>query len=411
MIPLFFRRGMVAFRLAVSSLVRHPLRAGLTAGGILVGVLAVTTVMTLGEGAERAIEAQVQTLGENLLTIQPRDAQVSGARTAAPPSLHVLDGQSIQKDVAEAAFVVPVLDGAGRILSQDRNTSTKLVGTTREYFTVRSYRVAEGALWDLAMERAGARVVLLGPSVKEQLFGARSPIGEFVRIGRHAYRVVGVLAEKGQTPFGTDQDSVAILPLRTMRAKVSPGRPGEVSQLLVQLEQGADAARAERSMTSLLRHRHGLEADQPDDFSIRDSARFAQAQRGILLVMRTLLLAIAGISLVIGGIGVTNIMLVSVTERSREIGTRLAIGARALDILGQFLFEAVLLCLLGGLLGALGSVLLIPPLTAYFGWDLRLSLRALLVATVVSTTLGVTFGLLPARRAAKLDPIEALRRE
>lgn len=405
------RRAAVALGLAAGSLWRHPLRAGLTAGGILVGVLSVTTVMTLGEGAERSIEAQVQNLGENLLTIQPRDAQVSGARQGEPATLDELDGQALAREVTEVFAVAPVVEGAGRLRVRDRNTSAKLVGTTRTYFGMRNYRVAEGTFWDDAMERAGARVVLLGPTTKEQLFGTGAAVGQFVRIGRHAFRVVGILAEKGQTAFGMDQDSVVLLPLRTMRAKVSPGRPGEVSQLLVQLEAGAESRSAERSITTLLRQQHRLDLEAPDDFSIRDSSRFAEAQRGILLVMRTLLLSIAGISLVIGGIGVTNIMLVSVRERSREIGTRLAIGARAVDVLGQFLLEAVLLCVLGGLAGALGSVALIPPLEAYFGWELSLSLRALSVATLVSTTLGVTFGLLPARRAAQMDPIEALRRE
>jgi len=412
MIPwALWRRSLVALGLAARSLSRHPLRAALTAGGILVGVLSVTTVMTLGEGAERAIESQLQNLGENLLTIQPRDTQASGARQQEVVSLSELDGQALAKEIAEIVRVAPVVEGASRLRTHDRNSSAKLVGTTLDYFAARNYEVADGALWDEAAERAGSRVVLLGPTIAEQLFGSRSVVGEFVRIGRHAYRVVGVLAEKGQTPFGMDQDSIAVLPLRTMRAKVSPGRPFEVSQLLVKLGAGADGAQAERRMTALLRQRHHLDTDQGDDFSIRDSARFAEAQRGILLVMRTLLLCIAGISLVIGGIGVTNIMLVSVTERSREIGTRLAIGARASDIMGQFLFEAVFLCVLGGILGALGSTLLIPPLESYFGWDLRLSLRALAVATAVSTTLGVTFGLLPARRAAQLDPMEALRRE
>jgi putative ABC transport system permease protein len=412
MIPLvLWRRSLVAVGLAARSLARHPLRAGLTAGGILVGVLSVTTVMTLGEGAERAIESQLQNLGENLLTIQPRDTQSSGARQQEVVSLSDLDGEALAKEVGEIVRVAPVVEGASRLRTEARNTSAKLVGTTLDYFAARNYDVADGALWDAAAERAGARVLLLGPTIAEQLFGSHSVVGEFVRIGRHAYRVVGVLAEKGQTPFGMDQDSIAILPLRTMRAKVSPGRPGEVSQLLIKLGDGADGAQAERRMTALLRQRHHLDTDQGDDFSIRDSARFAEAQRGILLVMRTLLLCIAGISLVIGGIGVTNIMLVSVTERSREIGTRLAIGARASDIMGQFLFEAVFLCALGGLLGALCSTLLIPPLESYFGWELRLSLRALAVAMAVSTTLGVTFGLLPARRAAQLDPMEALRRE
>jgi putative ABC transport system permease protein len=223
--------------------------------------------------------------------------------------------------------------------------------------------------------------------------------------------VIGVLSEKGQTPFGSDQDNVVVMPIRTMRSKVAPGRPGEVRQIVIATSRGKSTRDIMRPIRSLLRQRHHIQDGQANDFSIRDQQRMAEAQRGIVTVMRMLLLCIAGVSLVIGGIGVMNIMLVSVAERSREIGTRLAVGARGIDILVQFLIEAVVLSLLGGGAGALLAAALVSPLEGYFGWELHISSAALLVACGVSVTIGVVFGMLPARRAARLDPVEALRRE
>jgi putative ABC transport system permease protein len=245
----------------------------------------------------------------------------------------------------------------------------------------------------------------------EELFSDGEAIGRSLRIGRHLFLVIGVLEAKGQTPFGRDQDNVVVMPLKTMRAKVSPGRPGEIRQIVVAAAPGVESQQIQRPVKSLLRQRHHLKPDEGNDFSVRDQSRVASAQRGIVTVMRMLLLSIAGVSLVIGGIGVMNIMLVGVAERSREIGTRLAVGARASDILIQFLIEAVVLSILGGLGGATLAILLVSPLENYFGWPLSVSGSSLIVATAVSITIGVVFGFLPARRAANLDPVEALRRE
>lgn len=404
-------RLQTAFRTAGEALSRHPMRAGLTGFGILVGVAAVTVVITLGEGAERAVAEKIEKLGENLITIRARSVQASGARGSDSPTLVESDARAIGKDMSGVLSVAPVLDGVVRAVAQTRNAQAQAVGTTAEYFQARNYKVEQGAVWDDSQESTSARVVLIGPTVKDELFPRDEAVGRTLRIGRHLFRVIGVLEEKGQTPFGSDQDNVVVMPINTMRSKVSPSRPGEVRQILVAADPEVGTKTVKRSLRSLLRQRHHITTDDGDDFSIRDSSRMAEAQRGVVAVMRLLLLSIAGVSLVIGGIGVMNIMLVSVAERSREIGTRLAVGARAGDILTQFLIEAVFLSLLGGAAGALLAAAVVTPLETYFGWPLAVSGKALSVASAVSITIGVVFGLLPARRAANLDPVEALRKE
>jgi len=399
----------VAFRSALSSMTRHPLRALLTALGILVGVASVTVVIALGDGADKAIFGQLQRLGENLITIFPRDAAASGV--GGEPRLTEEDAAAIVREIPGIITVAPVLDGQGRAVFRDRNSPARIIGGTSTYFQARNYHTTDGTLWDERLESTAARVVVVGPSLAKDLFPGGDAVGQWLRLGKQSFRIIGLLESKGQTLFGTDQDTLAVMPLRTMRSKFSGGRPGDVQQILVKTKPDANTEGVKKNLTALLRQKHGLAPDDPDDFSLRDSSRIAQAQQGIVGVMRALLLSIAAVSLVIGGIGVMNIMLVSVAERTKEIGTRLAIGARGGDILAQFLIEAVILSLLGGVLGALLSALLLPPLEAYFGWELSLSPAGLAIAFLVSTGLGVGFGLLPARRASKLDPVEALRRE
>ncbi len=395
----------------MESLVRNPLRAGLTGFGILVGVAAVTVVMTLGEGAERAVQERIEKLGENLLTIRARSAQASGASDSEKPTLVESDGRAIFENIDGITHVAPMLDGLVRAVSGGRNTSAQAVGTTSAYFGARNYEIESGAIWSAAQQSTAARVVLVGPTIVDELFPGEEGVGKSIRIGKHLFRVIGVLAEKGQTPFGQDQDNVIVMPIKTMRSKITPGRPGEVSQIVLSAADGVTTEELMRPIRSLLRQRHHINYGEGDDFSLRDQSRMADAQRGVVDVMRMLLLSIAGVSLVIGGIGVMNIMLVSVAERSREIGTRLSVGARGADILTQFLIEAVVLSLLGGAAGAALAAAVVPPLEDYFGWELYISARSLGIAAGVSITIGVAFGLLPARRAARLDPVEALRRE
>lgn len=404
-------RFWVACLTALEALARNPMRGALTGFGILVGVAAVTIVITLGEGAERAVQERIESMGENLITVRARSVARSGAGEGRLPVLSEGDAQAVATHLSGVEAVAPVLDGLVRTVAKDRNAAAQAVGTTAGYFQVRRYKVAEGALWDEVQEKTAARVVLIGPSVRDELFVDDTAVGESLRIGRHLFRVLGVLEAKGQTPFGTDQDNIVVMPLGTMRSKISPSRPGEVRQILLTVAENADTDSVKRSVRSLIRQRHRIRPDEGNDFTVRDQASMAAAQRGVVLVMRLLLLSIAGVSLVIGGIGVMNIMLVSVAERSKEIGTRMAVGARGADILTQFLIEAIFLSVLGGSLGVAVAGATVRPLESYFGWELAVSGRALVIATVVSVTIGVVFGLLPARRAARLDPVEALRRE
>jgi putative ABC transport system permease protein len=406
-----FARLRTALGTALGALLRHPLRGALTALGVLVGVAAVTTVVTLGEGAERAVAVRIERLGEDLLTVFPRAAEASGVPGRQAGTLREEDARALASEVEGALEVAPVLDGLARAVRRERNATVSVVGTDLDYFSARGYRVLSGSLWLPSDQATSARVVLVGPTVVTELFGDVDPVGETLRIGRHLFRIVGTLEEKGQTPFGMDQDNVVVMPIGALRSKILAGGAGEVSQILVRADPAVGRETVRRGVEALLRQRHGIAEGGENDFAVRDQARIAEAQRGVVGVMRMLLLAIAAVSLAIGGIGVMNIMLVSVAERSREIGTRLAVGARASDILVQFLVESVVLCLLGGGAGALLSGLLVAPLEAYFGWELALSPSALLIASVVSVTTGVVFGLLPARRAARLDPVEALRRE
>lgn len=403
-----FLQFLVALRTSADALLRHPFRALLTGFGILVGVLAVTVVITLGEGAERAVQERIERMGENLLTVRARSTSKSGA-SEEKPNLVQRDAEAIAESVDGILAVAPLLDGVVRAVHRDRNAAVEAVGTTAEYFVARNYRVADGAVWDRQQENTSARVVLIGPSVVDELFGSQSAVGQSIRIGRHLFVVIGVLAEKGQTPFGRDQDNLVVMPIGTMRAKISPGRPGEVRQIAIAAQPGVATRSLMRPIRALLRQRHHITPETGDDFSLRDQASMAAAQRGVVTVMRMLLLSIALVSLVIGGIGVMNIMLVSVTERSKEIGTRMAVGARGSDILIQFLIEAVVLSLLGGAAGAALAAWAVSPMQSYFGWEMYVSSRALAVAFLVSLSLGVVFGILPARRAARLDPVQALR--
>lgn len=409
---MLYRRIAIALQTAVLSLMRNPLRASLTASGIWVGVLAVTVVVALGEGADRSIQERFKNLGENLLTIYPRETVSSGALTSQG-RLTNRDLESITLEMTGTLAVAPTESATLRLAYGKENTPVYTVGTTLGYFPARNYEVVEGEFWTPLQEATGARVALLGPSVVRTLFSAlgASPIGESIRVAGSAFTVIGVLAPKGESAFGSDQDNIVFVPVKAMQGPLGTGKRGEYQQILLKLDPSADGPRLQAKLTKLLRENHGLRPEDADDFSIRDSARFAEAQRGIVTVMRSLLLSIGFISLAIGGIGVMNVMLVGVKERTKEIGARLAIGAHPLDILLQFMIEATLLSAGGGILGVLSSLLLIPPLEAYFGWPIELSPTAIVTATTVSMSVGIAFGLLPARRAAGLDPAEALRSE
>ncbi|HLV21095.1 MAG TPA: ABC transporter permease [Polyangiaceae bacterium] len=406
------RHLVVAFHLAFAALRQNALRAVLTALGILVGVAAVTIVVSLGAGASQAISDRMDAFGENSLTISPRETVQSGARDGARlAELTEGDAAALARDASAAAAAAPVLSGLAQIAWRDANLGAELVGTTLPYFQIRAYRVAEGELWSSHSEKAAEKVCVIGTSVRDELFGAEEAVGRTIRIGRHPFRVLGVLEAKGQTPFGRDQDKLVVLPIGAMRAKLVASRPGTVNQILLSAKSREVSERLERQATAILRQRHGLVEGVENDFRIRSQEEMRQTQERVLGILRALLLSVAAVSLAIGGIGVMNIMLVSVTERTREIGIRLAIGARERDILLQFLVEAIVLCVCGGAAGALLAGGAIVALADALNWPMQVSLQALAVALATSAIIGVTFGFLPARRAARLDPVTALRRE
>ncbi|HEY6461505.1 MAG TPA: ABC transporter permease [Polyangiaceae bacterium] len=400
-------------RLALRAIVRSPLRASLTVLGILIGVSAVVTVTALGDGARENVSKQIQSIGSNFIIIFPQSSQVSGKRGATGSGVRLTDedGRAILRESTSVVAIAPNLRTLGQVVYGDQNWNTNVVGTALPYFGVRDWKVARGTLWEPNDETGKSKVLVLGSTVAKNLFGSEDPVGRTVRIGRYPYRVIGVLATKGEAPFGGDQDDAVLMPITSFRARVQKTPPGFAGVLMASASSPETTDRAVRQIDSILRQRHHVEDGRDPDFKIRTQKEFQEMQQTVYGLLTTLLVIVAAISLIVGGIGVMNIMLVSVTERTREIGIRMAIGARGGDIRTQFLVESVVLAMIGGLAGALLGVLAIAGLGAILDWPMALSGRALAWSIGVTALIGVGFGFFPARRAATLDPIEALRHE
>lgn len=408
-----FAALVVGIRLAMRSIVRSTLRASLTILGILIGVAAVVTVTALGAGARDQVSDQISNMGSNVIMVAPQSAAASGAKGAlgAGARLTEDDGKAIAREAVSVVAVAPALRARAQILSGDKNWSAQVIGSNRAFFVVRSWKVARGNEWDEHDEATKAKVCVLGTTVAEKLFGSEDPVGRTIRIGRHAFKVVGVLESKGEAPFGGDQDNMVLMPIGSMRGRVMRTAPGFAGVLLVSATAAETTDRAIAQIDGILRQRHRIEPGRQPDFWIRSQQEFQAMQTAIYGLLTVLLVCIAAVSLVVGGIGVMNIMLVSVTERTREIGIRMAIGARANDIMTQFLVEALVLAMIGGVAGAIVGVLGIEVLGGTLGWPMKLDPTALGIAVATSALTGIAFGFFPARRAAGLDPIVALRHE
>ncbi|WP_437913050.1 ABC transporter permease [Sorangium sp. So ce302] len=404
-------RVFSAVVIALRAVRRNKLRAGLTILGITIGVAAVVTVTALASGARANVNAQISNLGSNSLIVFARSARASGVRSTAGAKLSELDGQALARESTSIRLVAPFLRSSAQVIHEGQNASPTLVGTRLNYFEIRSWKVAQGEPWSPASENLSEKVVVIGAQTARDLFGSLDPVGRMVRIGRQMYRVLGVLEEKGASPFGQSQDEIVLMPITTMRSHVIATRPGEVHAILLSSTSAETSERARQQAEAILRQRHRIGENDEDDFAVRSQAEFQAMQDAIFAALSALLVSIAAVSLVVGGIGVMNIMLVSVTERTREIGIRMAIGAREIDILLQFLLEALVLATLGGIVGSALGYGVILGFSRAFDWPMRLEPAALAVALGVSTAIGIVFGFFPARQAARMDPVNALGRE
>jgi putative ABC transport system permease protein len=402
-------------RVAGRALVRNKMRSSLTALGVVIGVGAVIAMVAIGEGARRRVEATFEAMGTNLLIVVPGSAVSGGMMGGAGSQATITwaDLTAIRSECRAVAAAAPVLRAAKVIQSDERNWTTSLIGTSPEYVGIRAWRIARGHSFDSGDVDASAKVVVLGQTVVDQLWSPGfDPIGQTVRIQAMPFQVVGVLERKGQSPMGQDYDDTILTPYTTFQTKISAGLGGYINGAIFVSATGPDqTSRAQREIAMLLRDRHRLLPGTDDDFSVRNLAEIAAAQQQGTAILTALLAAIAAVSLLVGGIGIMNIMLVSVTERTREIGLRMAVGARSWDVLAQFLAEALALSLAGGVLGIGVGLAAAGALAAHFHWPFLVHGGVLLVSVGFSALVGIVFGYFPARKAARLDPIEALRFE
>jgi putative ABC transport system permease protein len=405
------RALFAAVRLALRAIARSKLRAGLTVLGILIGVAAVVVVVALGTGVRERVLGEISSMGANTIYIWPEATQQSGVRKREGGRLTEDDGIAIRKEAISVADVTSFSSTAMQVIAGEKNVSTQVMGTTRSYWAVRAYTLGAGESWTEADEQLKSKVCVIGDTVRENLFGSGDAVGQYIRIGKHPFRVVGVLTKKGQSPFGEDQDDRVLMPIGAFRARVMPSAPGKVQMLMASASSDRTVDRAVKQIEEILRQRHRIDPEDQPDFQIRTQAEFRKSQEAIFDTLTVLLSSIAAVSLLVGGIGVMNIMLVSVTERTREIGIRMAIGAAEADIMVQFLVEAVTLSIIGGLFGLAFGVGLITLLSKALGWSMSLPLNAVIAAVGTSGAIGIVFGFFPARRAAQLDPIVALRHE
>ena len=398
-----------ALLLAWRAIHRNLLRSFLTVLGIVIGVAAVITMVTLGNGATRMVAEQISSLGSNLVILRPGQQLGPGRDSAGAPNFRLADADAISSQINSLRTVAPVVGRRVTLVAQGQNWSSTINGSTNAYFSAANWTLAEGRLFEEDEEMAGKAVCVIGDTVRKQLYGQQSPLGAELRVKNFACTVIGLLAAKGQGAMGQDQDDTVVMPIRTVQRRLTGNQ--DVSTLLLSLHDGVVAETAMAQVRLLMRERRNLAEEDDDNFNLMDTKQIAETLSGSVRIMTGLLGAVAAVSLIVGGIGIMNIMLVSVTERTREIGIRLAIGALAHEVLLQFLIEAVVLSALGGLIGVLLALLACMGLSQLMHLPFLFDPGINLLAFAVAASIGIVFGYMPARRAANLDPIVALRYE
>ena len=394
--------------LALRSIARHKLRSFLTILGIIIGVGAVVAMVTLGKATTAAVQQQISALGTNVLQVRPGQGFGRGGGGPRPPDFDMTDVDAIASQIAGVTAVAPQVSSTATAIYEGANWSTTINGTTSAFLIVQPWPLANGRYWSPAEESAGRAVCLIGNTVRQNLFRGERAVGQRFRLGAITCTVVGVLTKRGQGGFG-DQDDVVVMPIKAVQRRFTGNR--DVRLMLVGVDQAYANEAVQASITDLLRQRRHLQPGRDDDFNIFDTAQIRDTLTGTTTLLTRIVAAVAAISLVVGGIGIMNIMLVSVTERTREIGIRLAIGAVANEVLMQFLVEAVALSMLGGLVGLAIAQLVIAVVTPLMQVPWTFDLQINLIAFAISAVIGVVFGYFPARRAAALNPIDALRHE
>ena len=405
-----------AVRSAFRALAANTLRSILTMLGIIIGVAAVITMIAVGRGATDRVQEQMKGLGSNIMLVMPGGLTAGGVRLGASTGqgLSEDDANAIARDVPEVQVAAPSMRTGAQVIAGNTNWSTSIMGATNDYLEAREWPLQSGRAFEAAEIQGSSKVAMIGQTVATQLFGESDPLDQVIRVKKVPVTIIGLLAPKGQNSLGQDQDDIVIVPISTYRNRIQGGNAGKLKRIgviSVKVKEGQSMKIAEENIKDLLRQRMKVQSGGDDPFTIRNLTEILQAQEESSKVMTMLLAAVAGISLVIGGIGIMNIMLVSVTERTREIGLRMAVGARGKVILTQFLIEAVTLSLIGGAIGVLLGAIATWAVGQFAGWQVSMTLASIFLATGFSAFVGIFFGFYPARKASKLLPIQALRYE